>query len=503
MFLVLLVSSLLISAANAQMNSMNFPHTYSLQGKSGYKEKFSPELYDKSEDKKIVLIGLEDSLQTSVRRLISSYDQLGYLIFDNFYYESGQIKNETNVQSIYFSGERKQVGDWGLIRKNRLSNGNILVVASIHHVSKTITYIYRFLIFDKTGKTLLSQSDYCFLEEPRILSEINGGFSTVISKDYTPILIANYIISGNAKVEESANVYRQSTPAISITRFDNEGAVVKKNSYMIQKDSNIKRDQILDVISDSYYNYVLLISNTSGVVNQPTLASLIVQRDKPSVFTIENLFEDNSINSIDGSYFKKLYGRIFAYLPRPQMDIMIKGIAKPSEPKPQLTESKPTVSEPVKKPVDPLVGKREKANEILSINGIASECVTYNETEVGTFIGIRLADKTPVNYLFADGKLTVVQALNSYTIYEYSSKHNALIVGFYDKTIRFPDTMSRDFSIYKLDSDQLIKQVKYNVDVYRVRLSSDQDSLILHPNFKNPDGVGSTPKRTATKIKIN
>jgi hypothetical protein len=350
------------------------------------------------------------------------------------------------------------------------------------------------LIFDKTGKTLIARNDYCLLEAPEILQEINGGFSAVIAKDYTPILIDNYMTAGNAKVESFANVYREAIAGVSIIRFDNEANVVKKNSYLLHEDTKIKKDKILDVINDSKYNYVLLISNMSGTVNEPTLAALIVQRDRPSVFEIENLYEDNVIYGIEGSFFKKQGGKVYAHLPKPDKEIEIKAHPKQSV-------STKTIEKPINKSTELLLSGREKGDQILAANEIKFQCITYDETPNGIFIGTRLEDNTPMNYLYDKNKLSLVPNLDSYTIFGYNSRYNALVVGFYNKNIRIADTMSRDFSIYKLESSRLVKQVKYNVEVYNVQLSTDQDSLVLYPNLKNTNGIGSTPKRVAMKIK--
>lgn len=476
-----------------QISSYDFPYQYTLKGKSGYNERFAPESYDESETQKVVLQGLTDSLHTVVRRLYSSYDKLQYLIFDNIFYENGEIRNEINVQSIYFSGERARTGDWGLKSKHRLSNGNILVVASIHHVSPTVTYIYRFMIFDKTGRNLIARKDYCFLEQPKILQEINGGFSVVVGKDYSPILIDDYVIAGNDKVESFATAYRQSIPAVCITRFDDEANVVKKNSYLLHEDPNVKSDKILDVINDTKYNYVLVISNMTGVVNQPTLASLIVQRDRPSVFAVENLYEDNSIDGIKRSSLKKEYGKIYAYLPMSDKGIEIKSQPKET---PLITNENNQKT----KAVEQLTNAREIGNKILAANGIKAQCMTYTETPHGIFIGIRLEDNTPVNYLYVKNKLSPFPILDSYVIFGYGQKFDGLIVGFRDKTIRFADTMSRDFSIYYLETQRMVKQVKYTSDVYKVQLSNEGDSLACWVNTKNPGGVGSSVVRKASKI---
>lgn len=141
--------------------------------------------------------------------------------------------------------------------------------------------------------------------------------------------------------------------------------------------------------------------------------------------------------------------------------------------------------------------------KILSNNGILSQCFTYTRTSHGDFIGTRLDDNTPMNYLYRNGKLTPFSALNSYVIFGYSDKHLALVVGLDDKRIKLKDTMAREFFLFKLGTHQFVPQVKYDVDVYKVALSHDGDSLITFPNTKNPGGVGSNPQRRSMKIKSN
>lgn len=497
-----------------QVSTYDFPYDYTLKGKSGSKERFTPELHDDSERIKIVLAGLSDSLNTVVRRLTSSYDGLQYLIFDDVYFDNGLVKNETNLQSICFAGERLSNGDWELIDKIRLSNGNILVVASIHHISQIITYIHRFLIYDKTGRFLLSRNDYCILGKPIVLSEINGGFSVFIERDYSPIYIENYITVGHPKVETYADTYRNSLPAICMIRFSKEGKAIAKNSFLVHNDPKVQKDRIMDVSQDSKSNYILIKSNISGVINQPTLAAIVVDRNRPSIFEIQNLHEDNAILGSDGSVLEKDANRIYARLVRSGQRIEIKTRQE------NISTNQPTTktaSQQTAKTIDDwetkareklrIEGEKyriatEKGDKILSANGITSKCRSYAETPYGIFVGVRLDDMTPMNYIFKNGELSPFPILNSYSIYEYNLKYNALIVGFRDKTIKYQETMSRDFSIYKLETNQLVKQVKYNVDVYRVELSVDQDSLVLYPNLKDIGGVGSSPTRKATKIKL-
>lgn len=480
--LTLIIQVFTTICSHAQINSIEFPYSYTLKGQSGHKERFAPELYDESEKVKVVLGGLEDSLRTCVRRLTSSYDQYQYLIFDNFYYQAGQIKNEVNIQSVYFGGERKQSGDWGLIGKSRLSNGNILVLASIHHVSKSITYIYRFLIFDKTGKTLISRNDYCFLEEPKILPEINGGFSIVIGRDYTPILIENYVLAGNAKVETFANVYRQSTPAVSITRFDNEANVVKKNSYLLHEDSNIKQDKILDVINDSKYNYVLLISNMSGIVNQPTLAALIVQRDRPSVFEIENLYEINPNRADDQNHLEKRNGKVYAFLPLADEGIEIKSRPKSnSEPLSATSDLKNTSQK----------SDREQGQEILSKFRIQNQCQGYISTPGGVFLSTRSKENKQVNFLYTTETITEIESLRDYLISGYIPSKNILIVNYADR--KFSDVMSSTVSSYNLTSKQFKLLANYGINgysgIYRTRVNDE--SVVCTVNKKRKNEVGS------------
>jgi hypothetical protein len=141
--------------------------------------------------------------------------------------------------------------------------------------------------------------------------------------------------------------------------------------------------------------------------------------------------------------------------------------------------------------------------KVLSNNGVLSQCFTYTRTSHGDFIGTRLDDNTPMNYLYRDNKLTLIPSLNSYVIFGYSNKHLALVVGFYNKRIKFKDTMAREFLLFKLETHQFVPQVKYSVDVYGVALSHDGDSLITFPNTKNPGGIGSNPQRRSMKIKSN
>lgn len=479
---ILLIQICFVSLTHAQISSMDFPYSYALQGKSGYKERFSPELYDESEKVKVVLEGLEDSLRTSVRRLTSSYDQYQYLIFDNFYYQAGQIKNEVNVQSVYFDGERKQSGDWGLVGKSRLSNGNILILASIQHVSKSITYIYRFLIFDKTGKNLVGRNDYCFLDEPKVLPEINGGFSIVIGRDYTPLLIENYVLAGNEKVEKFANVYRQSTPAVSITRFDNEAKVVKKNSYLLHEDSNIKQDKILDVINDSKYNYVLLISNMSGVVNQPTLAALIVQRDRPSVFEIENLYEINPNRADDKTRLEKRNGKVYAFLPLADEGTEIKSRPKSNrEPLSATSDLKNTSQK----------SEREQGQEILSKFSIENQCQGYISTPGGVFLSTRSKENKQVNFFYSAESINEVESLKDYLIAGYIPSKNILIVNYADR--KFSDVMSSTVSSYNLTTKQFKLLANYGINgysgIYRTRVNGE--SVVCTVNKKRKNEVGS------------
>jgi hypothetical protein len=487
--ITLLIQFCLLTIAYGQITSIDFPYSYTVIGQSGYKERFTAELYDESEKVKVVLEGLEDSLQTSVRRLTSSYDQYQYLIFDNFYYEAGQIKNEVNVQSVYFDSERKQSGDWGLISKNRLSNGNILVVASIHHVSQSMTFIYRFLIFNKTGKRLIARKDYCFLEEPKILPEINGGFSVVIGKDYSPILIENYVLAGNAQVESFANVYRQSFPAISITRFDNIAKVVKKNSYLIHNDPNIQRDKILDVVNDIKYNYVLVISNISGVVNEPTLAALVVQRDVPSNFQIENLYEVNPNRADDKTRLWKLKGKVYASLSSSDEGVEIKSHPKANDELRTTDDAKVDVIEPPTK--NAAETSRDVGQKILKQYGIENNVISYIQTPNGDYITTITEESKTLNYFYDKKSVKEVESFKNYIIRGYISAKNVLILG--DANSKFSDVYSSTVWSFNLGSKQLKLCANYGINgytgIYGIRINGN--SITCTVNKKRKNEVGS------------
>ena len=490
-----------LSTANAQIGSFDFPRSYTLRGQSGRNEKFAMVRHDNSDAVEVILLGLRDSLRTVVRSMTSSYKNGQYLVFDNVYVAAGQLINETHIQFVSQSGDSFTGNDWKLVSRNRLSNGNVLVVVSFNGTSTADTgKVFRFLIFDDVGATVLAMTDYYLLNDPNILIEGNGGFAVLIEKDYSPLSVQN--CSGKwPKPGHGSATFTSASPAVCVARFSCDGKFLSKTAYLIHNDTRCGNFEILDVAQGAKYNFLLCASYDNDLPHLRSLSVMLVDRGNPSN-VIEIPYEQRLYAEIAGGKLRKREGRMYVYLPKPDDEIEIK--------MPQQGLSVSNIETSTKQPVDKkkrdeerMMVERGKGNEILLSHGIKSECVTYHETPHGTFVGTRLADNTPVNYLMVKGKLSHFPILDSYVIFEYSGKFDGLVVGFFDDKIRFADTMSRDFSIYFLETSRFVRQVKYATEVYGVELSANGDSLVCWPNTKNSGGVGSTPVRQATRVKIH
>ncbi|MFZ1809308.1 MAG: hypothetical protein WAU36_18890 [Cyclobacteriaceae bacterium] len=512
---ILFKTLLLLAITNysfAQINNSKFPYSYSLVGKSGNIEKFTAETYDESEKGNVILLGTVDSLSTTVRRLTSSYDQLQYLVFDNFYLENGKLKNEINLQTIYNQTDLPRSGNWGLAERTRLSNNNILVVLTIYHMGQQIKYIHRFMVFDRTGKNLLSQNDYCLLEQPKILVEGDGNFSAVISRDFLPIYLSDYRSIGNARIEGYADLYRDSKPAICIIKFSSDGKTLSKNSYLIHTDQKVRKDQILDITQDIQSNYILISSNLSGVVNQPTLAVVIIERNNPSNFVIKNLYEANAIVGIGSSSLEKVDDKVYANLNRADMRFEINNI----QPKKEKTiesknSSKNTDSE-----------DRVEGNKILADNGIEQPKDDWSKSRgigqsqrfirmphgiiIVSSIETEYHREKPVNYLYKEGQLSVIQELEGYQSSDWSPLANDLLVSKYNVD-KLDNTTATKLYTCNMDTWVFTLQVDEGKNIFGRRFSPNYDSIRYQIMVKNPKttdnplGVGSELITKSQKIK--
>lgn len=140
-----------------------------------------------------------------------------------------------------------------------------------------------------------------------------------------------------------------------------------------------------------------------------------------------------------------------------------------------------------------------QAREILAKNKKELQCYTYASTSYGIYIGSRSKDNNPVNYVYRNGTLIYVLELQSYIVFGYSEKLNALFVGYHDSSKPFADTMCRDFYTYDLITRKFKKQVNFKSDIYRVEFKND--TLFCGVNTKNPGGVGSQIVRHKIAIK--
>lgn len=131
----------------------------------------------------------------------------------------------------------------------------------------------------------------------------------------------------------------------------------------------------------------------------------------------------------------------------------------------------------------------QKGNEILASKEIKATCVTLTETPNGTYIGIRNEKNVPINFLYKDGKLNQVPALDRYTIFGYLKTKNSLIVTSYNS--RNSDIISDGLFTYDLSLSRVNYKIhdKKHGEIYNATVKGD--TVVCLINVKRINQVGS------------
>lgn len=259
----------------------------------------------------------------------SSFDKSSYLHFEKYSLSQSNGK-------IYFL-PRKSIKHslksfepiTGSISKSspycvRLLNGNFLMVMRYNYETlsnqlykdigsgglgnisrgKEIKTIYKLVVFDKDGETVLKKANYILPDMYEIRLGPGGTFVLVSDNIFRPEKMQNASI-------ETLKEYADVKNGIAITLFDENLNVSKFEQVEIKKDPRIKNPRLIGSLSDRNMLYIFYASNQEGLVNKETftISEYSFVDGKSKRFISSTILDQNDYFGFDVGFVKN--GEIF------------------------------------------------------------------------------------------------------------------------------------------------------------------------------------------------